>query len=114
MVGRMDPSAQVFLAQLELMQARAERAQRQITSGKKLVSPSDGPDEVSTILQLRSELQRNEQIKTNLVRVRSEVETADGVLQRALAGARPRHRAGQPGRREPDRRGPAGACWPRK
>ena len=84
MVGRMDPSAQVFLAQLELMQARAEHAQRQITSGKKLVSPSDGPDEVSAILQLRSELQRNEQIKTNLVRVRSEVETADGVLQRAL------------------------------
>ena len=84
MVGRLDPSSQVFLAQLELMQARAERAQRQITSGKKLLTPSDGPDEVSPILQLRSEMQRNDQIKTNLVRVRSEVETADGVLQRAL------------------------------
>lgn len=85
MVGKMDPSAQVFLAQLELMQARAERAQRQITSGKKLASPSDGPDEVSSILQLRSEMQRNGQIKTNLARVRSEVETADGVLQRAVS-----------------------------
>lgn len=84
MVGKMDPSAQVFLAQIELMEARAERAQRQITSGKKLNSPSDGPDEVSAILQLRSEMQRNDQIKTNLARVRSEVETADGVLQRAL------------------------------
>lgn len=84
MVGKMDPSAQVFLAQLELMETRADRAQQQITSGQKLSVPSDGPDEVSAILQVHSEMARNEQIKTNLVRVQSEVETADSVLQRAI------------------------------
>lgn len=84
MVGKADPSADVFLAQMKLSQVAAERAQRQITSGKKIQVASDGPDEVTGILQLRAELNRNDQITTNLTSVKSGVESADAALQQVV------------------------------
>lgn len=79
-----DPSTDRFLASLSLIQQRAERAQRQLSSGKRVNSPSDGADEISVILQSRLEVSRITQLKTNLGRVKTEVDTAEQVVGLAL------------------------------
>lgn len=84
MITNLDPSSEVFLANLKHTQRRLQTAQRQITSGKKIEVPADDPDQIDSLLQLRSALQRNTQIKTNLARAKTEASTADGVLSSAL------------------------------
>ena len=79
-----DPSTDRFLASLSQIQSRAERAQRQLSSGKRVNSPSDGADEISVILQSRLEVSRITQLKTNLGRVKTEVDSAEQVVGLAL------------------------------
>ncbi|MFB3828254.1 MAG: flagellin [Bryobacteraceae bacterium] len=84
MIRHLDPSAEAFLGQLERIQARIAKAQRQISSGKRMDVASDTPDDIGAVLQLRAEIGRNEQVRLNLVRAQSEAATADGVLARAI------------------------------
>jgi flagellar hook-associated protein 3 FlgL len=74
-----------FLAALGRIQARAERAERQISSGKKLESASDQPDQVSNLLIARAQLGQTQQVKANLTRAQAEVDTAEKALQTAVA-----------------------------
>ena len=83
MMRTVEPRDEFLLAQLDRMQAGMEKAQREISSGRRVNSASDAPDEVGEILSLRASLERNTQIRTNLVRVQSEVATADSTLQSA-------------------------------
>jgi flagellar hook-associated protein 3 FlgL len=84
MISNLQSNAEIFLANLERIQQRNLRAQQQITSGLKVASASDAPDQIGNILQLRSDLQRSDQIHTNLVRMQGEVNTAESVLQNAV------------------------------
>jgi flagellar hook-associated protein 3 FlgL len=84
MIGRLDPSSEKFLADLGRLQARQERAQRQISSGLRVAQPSDAPGEVSGILQLRAELALLLQIKTNLGRAKLEAATAEQAVQASI------------------------------
>lgn len=85
MIRNLDPSGEQFLAALERIQAAAERAMRQISTGLRVNSASDAPDSVSDILDLRSSLARNTQIRQNLGRLQSEADTAERVLASAVA-----------------------------
>lgn len=84
MIRNVDPSAEAFLGQLSRVQARLAKAQRQMSSGKRMDTASDAPDDIGAVLQLRAEIGRNEQVRLNLVRAQSETTTADGVLARAI------------------------------
>ncbi len=85
MIRNLDPSAEQFLAALERIQTSVERAMRQISTGLRVNAASDAPDSISDILDLRSSLARNTQIRENLGRVQSEVDTAEQVLRTAVA-----------------------------
>jgi flagellar hook-associated protein 3 FlgL len=81
MLESLDPSAQWFLADLGRIQKGITRAQQQVSSGVRVSAPSDAPDQISDILQLYADIQRNSQIQTNLNRVKSETDTAEQTLQ---------------------------------
>lgn len=84
MLDSIPPSVARFLADLERIQARAERAERQISSGRKINSPSDDPDRVQELLVARAHLEQTTQISANLGRAKAEVDTAEQVLEKAV------------------------------
>jgi flagellar hook-associated protein 3 FlgL len=84
MRSSLNGNTELFLADLSAAQDRLSRAQRQISSGKRIQSASDAPDEVGPLLQLRAALARNTQIKTNLGRASTEAKSAEQSLDQAL------------------------------
>lgn len=84
MIRMLDPQADKFLTDLSQLTARLDKAQREITSGRRINSVSDDPDQVPNLLESRSELQLTEQIRTNLGRVQHEVDSAEAALQQAV------------------------------
>lgn len=77
-------SDQLFLRNVQKIQQRLDRAQLQISSGKRIFSASDDPDSVSSILIVRSQIEANSQLKSNLSRSKSEVDAAETGLQQAV------------------------------
>ena len=58
MINSVDAQSAQFLSDLQRIQDRQSRVQRQIGSGLRVNKPSDDPDAVMNILQLRSEVER--------------------------------------------------------
>jgi flagellar hook-associated protein 3 FlgL len=91
MISRLDPSSDRLLLDIARSSERVERARREISSGKRLTVPSDGPDQVSSLLQSRSTLSSISQMLLNLSRVKTEVDSAESAVSgsvRALERAR--------------------------
>ena len=84
MPAYLDASNQSFLNQLDRIAQRMDRAQRMMSSGLRMEKPSDDPDHISSLLQLRAELDRNSQIDLNLSRVSAEVDAAENFLERSV------------------------------
>lgn len=85
MLFGLTPSAESFLTDIDRLQKRFDRAERQLTSGFKLTRVSDGPDDVSRLLTARASLERAEQTELNLGRVKTEVDTAESSLGSAAS-----------------------------
>jgi flagellar hook-associated protein 3 FlgL len=83
MIKGTDSHSGRFLRDLAAIDNRIERAQREIASGRRINAPSDSPDEISTLLGLRSGLGAAEQAKSNLGRVKTEVDAAEQSLNHA-------------------------------
>ena len=81
---RLDPDTDKFLTDLTDIKIRLADAQRQVASGKRINSPSDQPDQISNVLQVRTELVLTEQAIFNLGRVKTEVDAAEQALQGAV------------------------------
>jgi flagellar hook-associated protein 3 FlgL len=81
-----DAATDRFLMALNAITARADRAQRQIGSGLKISSVSDEPDQITTLLTARAELDQTTQILANLGRAKAEVDTAEQALEVAVSG----------------------------
>ncbi len=75
-----NPSGQIFLANLSVIQIKNEKVQEQLSSGFQVNQASDAPDEISTLLQLQAGLARNTQITTNLNAVQTDAQAADQAL----------------------------------
>lgn len=84
MIRNIDGSGEKFLGDLERIRASGEQAQRRISSGRRIERPSDAPDEIMRVVQLRAEVRRNEQIQMNLAQIKSEVDTADSAMHNAI------------------------------
>lgn len=84
MLRGLPPATERFLADLARIQKRAATAQRQLTTGLKLTAVSDDPDQISRLLQARTELARAQQVQANLGRVKVEVDTSEQALQTAV------------------------------
>lgn len=80
-ISHINASADRFLAGLKQLDQAKERAQREVASGRRLEIPSDDPDSVSHLLQVRAELARLDQNRQDLQRVNTEAEAADAAMQ---------------------------------
>lgn len=85
MLNGIDPRASRFLADLDRIQDRSNRAERQISSGLRVENASDDPEQIVEILRLRTRLDANAQVQTNLSRVQSRVDTAEKAMREAVA-----------------------------
>jgi flagellar hook-associated protein 3 FlgL len=85
MITQLDPSAESFLFDLARTTSRLNQAQKEITSGKRVSTVSDAPDEISALLQARATLDTTSQIHLDLSRVKSEVDSAESAIASAVA-----------------------------
>jgi flagellar hook-associated protein 3 FlgL len=83
MIRSVDSNNEAFLVALSRTADRMQRAERQVASGKRVSAPSDDPEAVATIVQLRSSLARLDQTSQNLGRAKSETDAAEQTLQTA-------------------------------
>ena len=79
----LSPTDEQFLASARAIGQRLERAHRQISTGRRVNTASDDPDQVGTLLATRAELSRTDQVQSNLGRVKTEVDAGEGVLAAA-------------------------------
>jgi flagellar hook-associated protein 3 FlgL len=84
MTRSVDASNDRFLAALASINGRLARAQREVSTGKRIATPSDDPDSIGAVLQVRAELGRIEQCQTNLSRSKTEVDAAESAVQSAV------------------------------
>lgn len=85
MTSGISANAQRFLLDMNRLQQRGDRAQAQLSSGKRLVTASDDPAQVSTLLSIKSQLAKSVQTRANLGRFQSEVDTAETSLRQAVS-----------------------------
>jgi flagellar hook-associated protein 3 FlgL len=71
---------QSFLQDVSRAQDRLVKAQRQVSSGKRVAKPSDDPGATTDILRLNSDKSESGQYSKNLTFARSKLQTTDGVL----------------------------------
>jgi flagellar hook-associated protein 3 FlgL len=84
MIKGIDASAERYLADLNRIQDRLSRVEREISSGLRVVRPSDEPEQVMAILELRSSIERSTAVEGNLGRLRTEVDTSEAAVQIAV------------------------------
>jgi flagellar hook-associated protein 3 FlgL len=84
MLYGLDPSSVRFLAALASNGRRLDRAQRQLSTGKRLETASDDPEQVPAMLQSRADLRQAEQLQQNLGRIQAEVDGGEQALEQAL------------------------------
>lgn len=84
MISNLDGASQLFLADLGRLQERLADANREVTSGKKISQPSDAPDQIDSLLQLRANQQHNQQVQSNLALAKTSAQTADDTLSSAI------------------------------
>ena len=84
MITSLDPSAELFLADVARIQQRLATANRQVSSGKRIASAADAPDQIGSLLQLRAARERNTQIQSNLVLAKADADSADSALASAI------------------------------
>lgn len=84
MVRGIDAASAQFLANLERIHDRQAKAQRAISSGLRVSKPSDAPENVMDILQLRSSVEMTKAIGSNLERATAELNIADSAVTVAI------------------------------
>jgi flagellar hook-associated protein 3 FlgL len=83
MISNLSPQSQNFLADIDRVQQTVAQASEQVSSGLKINVASDAPDVISQLLQLRSNLQRNTQITTNLGMAKTDADVSESSLSSA-------------------------------
>lgn len=83
MISSIDPSSERFLADLSRIQNEINTAERQTSSGLKISQPSDAPEQLSSLLRIQADLDRNAQVSNNLAEVKSETDSAESSLETA-------------------------------
>jgi flagellar hook-associated protein 3 FlgL len=80
MISSLDPTSELFLANIGRVQDRLATASRQVSSGTRVATPSDAPDQIGTLLQLRAAQSHNTQVQANLSLAQTMAQAADNAL----------------------------------
>lgn len=84
MISILSPSYQQFVDGMNQISTALSNAQLEVSTGLQMRNVSDIPDQVSELLQARSDLSSSQQISNNLVNVTSEVNTGEQALESAV------------------------------
>ena len=84
MLSGLNAAGLQFVTNVNDLQSRLSQVQSELSSGLKVQTPADAPDQVSDILQLHANIQQNQQIQSNLTAVQGEVRTADQNLSSGI------------------------------
>ena len=84
MIRNLNGADERFLSDLRSLSVRMDRVQRQVSSGKQVTTASDNPDVLPNLMQAHTDIARLTQTKTNLSRVQTEVDAAEGALQSSV------------------------------
>ncbi|HTX35615.1 MAG TPA: flagellin [Bryobacteraceae bacterium] len=84
MISLLQGSSQLFITELGQIEQQEAQADQQVSSGLAITVASDDPDQISTLLQLRSDLARNTQIQTNLTLAQTNADAADNALSSSI------------------------------
>lgn len=84
MLSPISPAGERFVESVNDIQARLNLAQRRISSGLKVSEAADAPDQVSAVLQLHAEIQRNLDIQGGLGNVQAEVDGGERTLSSSV------------------------------
>ena len=77
--------SRAVLANIQNNARDLHKAQDQISSGKQVRKPSDGPAQVLSALDYRGQLRRNEQLGRNILDARSWLDSADSALTHSVS-----------------------------
>jgi flagellar hook-associated protein 3 FlgL len=83
MLDPIDSSSHQFLLAMDTLNKRLDRAQQQVSSGKRIETASDAPDQIGEMLQVRSNIAQNQQVQTNLASYKLETDAASNALDHA-------------------------------
>jgi len=84
MISNLNPGAEAFLANMERVQRTIAEASRQTSSGLRVNSALDAPDQIDSILQIRTNSSHNGQIQANLALAKTDADSADSALNSAI------------------------------
>jgi flagellar hook-associated protein 3 FlgL len=84
MISLLQGQAQLFITELGQVEQQAAQANQQVSSGLRITVPSDDPDQIDGLLQLRSDLARNTQILSNLTLAQTDAQAADNALSSSI------------------------------
>jgi flagellar hook-associated protein 3 FlgL len=84
MLTNLDAQAALFLDNVNVIQNKISKASGQVSSGLQITVPSDAPDEIGPLLQLRANQLHNSQIQSNLTLAQTDANAADGALSAAI------------------------------
>jgi flagellar hook-associated protein 3 FlgL len=84
MVSNIDSSSGSFLTSLARTQAQLTKAETQLSSGLRITTASDDPDQIAPLLQLRAALARNTQLQSNLTLAATDASAADSTISSAI------------------------------
>jgi flagellar hook-associated protein 3 FlgL len=76
-------AAQTFLANLSALEQRLDKTNEEVSSGLRVQTVSDDPEDIAEILQVNAQISANDQVKTNLGQVQTEVNAAEGAISTA-------------------------------
>jgi flagellar hook-associated protein 3 FlgL len=75
---------EMLLQSVERIQARAARAQTQLTTGYRINQPSDSPHDLARMAEIQGRLARSGQIRSNLERLVAEVDSNEAAVGQAV------------------------------
>src|SRR5579871_2191625 len=79
-----NPSSNLFLANLQVIQNRMSSDEQQLTTGLKVSVASDAPDQISQILQIRAQIAGIQQTQENLSAVSPRAGSAENAIQQSI------------------------------
>lgn len=77
------PLSALYLANVNRIEEGVTQANIELSSGRRVNTASDDPDQIDILLQLRADLQHNTQIQSNLTLASTDANAADNALSSA-------------------------------
>src|SRR2546422_5143215 len=84
MLSPLNPTDQQFLASVERIHDRLNKAQKEISTGLRVSQVSDDPGEIAALLSAHQHLESAKQLQANLGRTKGEVDGGEQAVRHAV------------------------------